>query len=60
MRIAASGVVVEGQGQASESDARVRAAFRRAAANVPAYRTLLAEAGVDPAVIVDRQTFAAN
>jgi len=60
MRIAASGVVVEGQGQASESDARVRAAFRRAAANVPAYRTLLAEAGVDPAVIVDRKTFAAH
>ena len=33
------------------------ATFRRAAASVPAYRRILDEHGVEPAAIVDRQTF---
>ena len=37
---------------------RLRAAFRRAAASVPAYRRLLEEHGVDPAAIVDYESFA--
>jgi phenylacetate-CoA ligase len=38
----------------------LRAAFRRAASSVPAYRVLLDEHGVDPATIVDYETFAAR
>jgi phenylacetate-coenzyme A ligase PaaK-like adenylate-forming protein len=38
----------------------LHAAFQRAAASVPAYRRLLREHGVDPAAIVDYDTFAAR
>ena len=37
---------------------RLHAAFQRAASSVPAYRCLLHEHGVDPASIVDYDTFA--
>jgi phenylacetate-CoA ligase len=40
--------------------ARLHAAFQRAAATVPAYRQLLAEHGIDPASIVDYDSFAAR
>jgi phenylacetate-CoA ligase len=39
------------------SDALLLDAFRRAASEVPAYRSLLAESGVNPSEIVDRDTF---
>ena len=39
---------------------RLRAAFQRAASSVPAYRRLLEEHGVDPAAIVDYESFAAR
>ena len=38
----------------------VLAAFRSAAAEVPAYRDLLARGGVDPAAITDIETFRAR
>jgi phenylacetate-CoA ligase len=40
-----------------EAEARLLTAFRRAAAHVPAYRSLLAEHGVVPADIVDAASF---
>jgi phenylacetate-CoA ligase len=39
---------------------RLQSAFQRAASSVPAYRRLLAEHGVDPASVVDVETFAAR
>jgi phenylacetate-CoA ligase len=39
---------------------RLRAAFQRAASGVPAYRCLLEEHGVDPAAIVDYESFVAR
>ena len=39
---------------------RLLAAFQRAASSVPAYRRLLEEQGVEPAAIVDSETFAAR
>jgi phenylacetate-CoA ligase len=39
---------------------RLHAAFQRAAASMPAYRTLLEEHGIDPAAIVDHETFVAR
>ena len=45
---------------ASPAAPLLRAAFQRAASQVPAYRRLLQEHGVDPAAIVDVETFAAR
>jgi len=39
---------------------RLLAAFQRAASNMPAYRCLLHEHGVDPVAIVDADAFAAR